>query len=86
MKDRKIICEGYNSNKLFRAVRDIYYKDEFGYDNQLTCTDEIASIEYKLQVKILCFWVTIKTNTSNNFDDDNYLYKVAISELNKLID
>lgn len=86
MRERTIICEGNNSNRKFRVVRDIYYKDEFGYDNQLTYTDEIASVEYKLQVKILYFWITIKTNTSNNFDDDNYLYKVAVSEFNKLVD
>lgn len=85
MRERTIICEGDNSNRKFRVVRDIYYQDTIDLDNQLVFTDILYEMQYKVQVKILWFWVTIKTNQSYEEEDAHYLYKITVSDFNRLI-
>lgn len=85
MRERTIICEGDNSNRKFRVVRDIYFQDTIDLDKQLVFTDIFYEMQYKLQVKILWFWVTIKTNQSYEEKDADYLYKTTISNFNCLI-
>ena len=86
MRERTIICEGDNSNRKFRVVRDIYYQDTIDLDKNLVFTDIFCEMQYKLQVKILCFWVTIKTNQSYKEEDADYLYKITVSDFNRLVD
>lgn len=85
MRERKVLCEGENFNRKFRVVRDIYYQDTIDLDNQLVFTDMFCEIQYKLQVKILWFWVNIKTNQSYKEDSD-YLYKITVCDFNRLVD
>lgn len=42
-------------------------------------------MQYKLQVKILWFWVTIKTNQSYKEEDAHYLYKMTVDNFNCLV-
>lgn len=91
MRERTVICEGDNSNRKFRVVRDIYYQDIYyqdtlDLDNHLVFTDIFCEMQYKLQVKILWFWVTIKTNQSYKEEDSDYLYKITVSDFNRLVD
>lgn len=86
MKERTIICEGDNSNRKFRVVRDIYFQDTIDLDKQLVFTDIFYEMQYKLQVKILWFWVTIKTNQSYEEKDADYLYKMTLGNFNCLVD
>lgn len=85
MRERTIICEGDNSNRKFRVVRDIYFQDTIDLDKQLVFTDIFYEMQYKLQVKILWFWVTIKTNQSYKEKDADYLYKTTVGNFNCLI-
>ena len=85
MKERTIICEGDNSNRKFRVVRDIYYQDTIDLDKQLVFTDIFYEMQYKLQVKILWFWVTIKTNQSYKEEDDHHLYQMTVGNFNCLV-
>lgn len=86
MRERTIICEGDNSDRKFRVVRDIYYQDTLDLDNKLVFTDVFCEMQYKLQVKILWFWVTIKTNKSYKEVDADYLYKITVCDFNRLVD
>jgi hypothetical protein len=86
MRERTIICEGDNSNRKFRVVKDIYRQDTLDIDNYLVFTDIFCEMQYKLQVKILWFWVTIKTNQSYKEEDADYLYKITVSDFNRLVD
>lgn len=86
MRERTIICEGDNSNRKFRVVRDIYYQDTIDLDKQLVFTDIFYEMQYKLQVKILWFWITIKTNQSYEEKDANHLYKMTVDNFNCLVD
>ena len=85
MRERTIICEGDNSNRKFRVVRDIYRQDTIDLDKQLVFTDIFYEMQYKLQVKILWFWVTIKTNQSYEEKDADYLYKMTVGNFNCLV-
>lgn len=86
MRERTIMCVGENSNRKFRVVRDIYYQDTLDLDNKLVFTDVFCEMQYKLQVKILWFWVTIKTNQSYKEEDTDYLYKITVCDFNRLVD
>lgn len=86
MRERTVMCEGDNSNRKFRVVRDIYYQDTIDLDKQLVFTDIFYEMQYKVQVKILWFWVTIKTNQSYKEEDADYLYKITVSDFNRLVD
>lgn len=86
MRERTIICEGDNSNRKFRVVRDIYRQDTIDLDKNLVFTDIFYEMQYKLQVKILWFWVTIKTNQSYEEKDAHYLYKITVCDFNRLVD
>lgn len=86
MRERTVICEGNNSNRKFRVVRDIYRQDTLDIDNYLVFTDIFCEMQYKLQVKILWFWVTIKTNQSYKEEDADYLYKITVCDFNRLVD
>lgn len=86
MRERTIICEGDNSNRKFRVVRDIYHQDTIDLDKNLVFTDIFYEMQYKLQVKILWFWITIKTNQSYEEKDADYLYKITVSDFNRLVD
>lgn len=86
MRERTFICKGDNSNRKFRVVRDIYCQDAIDLDNNLVFTDIFYEMQYKLQVKILWFWVTIKTNQSYEEKDADYLYKITVSDFNRLVD
>lgn len=86
MRERKVLCEGENSNRKFRVVRDIYYQDTIDLDNQLVFTDIFCEMQYKLQVKILWFWIDIKTNQSYKEEDADYLYKITVCDFNRLVD
>lgn len=86
MRERTIICEGDNSNRKFRVVRDIYRQDTLDIDNYLVFTDIFCEMQYKLQVKILWFWITIKTNQSYKEEDADYLYKITVCDFNRLVD
>lgn len=85
MRERTIICEGDNANKKFRVVRDIYRQDTIDLDKDLVFADIFYEMQYKLQVKILWFWVTIKTNQSYEEKDANYLYKTTVGNFNCLV-
>lgn len=86
MRERTFICKGDNSNRKFRVVRDIYYQDIIDLDKNLMFTDIFYEMQYKLQVKILWFWVTIKTNQSYKEKDADYLYKITVCDFNRLVD
>ena len=87
MRERTVICEGKNSNKKFRVVKDIYYQDTLDLvDNKLVFTDVFCEMQYKLQVKILWFWVTIETNKSYKEEDDDYLYRITVCNFDWLVD
>mgnify|MGYP000720891428 CR=1 FL=1 len=86
MRERTIICEGNNSNRKFRVVRDIYSRFGIDLNNYHVYTDIFYEMEYKLQVKILWFWVTIKTNQSYKEEDADYLYKITVCDFNRLVD
>lgn len=85
MRERTIICEGDNFNRKFRVVRDIYYQDTIDLDKNLVFTDIFYEMQYKLQVKILWFWVTIKINKSYEEKDANHLYKMTVGNFNCLV-
>lgn len=85
MRERTVICEGDNSDRKFRVVKDIYYQDTLDLDNKLVFTDVFCEIQYKLQVKILWFWITIKTNQSYKEEDADYLYRITVCNFDCLV-
>lgn len=86
MRERTVICEGSNINKVFRLVKDLYTCDALDENNNLITTNILAMIKYKLQVKILGFYITIKSYRTHTYDNDIYLYKTAVSDFNRLVD
>lgn len=86
MKKHEIICVGNNDIRKIRVKKITYYTDLFDEVAQVVAMNAFAEMVYKLQVKILGIWITIKQYKSCNEEDDEYLCRCAVCDFNRLFD
>lgn len=86
MKKHEIICIGNNDVRKIRVKKITYYTDLFDEVAQVVTMNAFAEMVYKLQVKILGIWITIKQYESLIEEDDEYLWKCAVCDYNRLIE
>lgn len=86
MPKKEIICEGNNDVRKTRVTKITYYMDLFDETAQVVFANIFAEIIYKLQVKVFGIWITIKQYKSYNEEDDEYLWKCAVCDYNRLVD
>lgn len=86
MKKHEIICIGNNDVRKVRVKKITYYTDLFDEVAQVAAMNAFAGIVYKLQVKIFGIWITIKQYKSHNEEDDEYLWKCAVCDYNRLVE
>lgn len=86
MKKHEVICIGNNNIRKIRVKKITYYTDLFDEVAQVVAMNAFAEMVYKLQVKILGIWITIKQYKSRDEKDDEYLWKCAVCDYNRLVD
>lgn len=86
MPKKEIICEGNNDVRKTRVTKITYYMDWFDETAQVVFANIVAEIVYKLQVKIFGIWITIKQYKSHDEKDDEYLWKCAVCDYNRLVE
>ena len=65
----KVVKEGTCNNKKYRIICKSFYIDEYE-----SVDSKIIWVEYKVQIKVLCFWITIKTFETFDFSSIYYNY------------
>lgn len=86
MKKHEIVCIGNNDVRKVRVTKNTYYTDLLDEVAQVVAMNAFAEMVYKLQVKILGIWITIKQYKSCDEEDDEYLWRCAVCDYNRLID
>lgn len=86
MKKHEIICIGNNDVRKVRVKKITYYTDLFDEVAQVVVMNTFAEMVYKLQVKIFGIWITIKQYESLIEEDDEYLWKCAVCDYNRLVE
>lgn len=86
MKKHEIICIGNNDVRKVRIKKITYYTDLFDEVAQVVVMNTFAEMVYKLQVKIFGIWITIKQYESLIEEDDEYLWKCAVCDYNRLVE
>lgn len=86
MKKHEIICIGNNDVRKVRVKKITYYTDLFDEVAQVVVMNTFAEMVYKLQIKIFGIWITIKQYESLIEEDDEYLWKCAVCDYNRLVE
>lgn len=86
MSKKEIICEGNNDVRKTRVTKITYYMDWFDETAKVVFANIVAEIVYKLQVKVFGIWITIKQYESRDEKDDEYLWKCAVCDYNRLVE
>lgn len=86
MPKKEIICEGNNDIRKIRVTKITYYMDWLDETAQVVFANVVAEIVYKLQVKVFGIWITIKQYESRDEKDDEYLWKCAVCDYNRLVE
>lgn len=86
MKKSEIVCIGSNGVRKVRVIKTTYHTDLFDEVAQVVVMNAFAEMVYKLQVKIFGIWITIKQYKSLIEEDDEYLWKCAVCDYNRLVD
>lgn len=86
MKKHEIICIGNNDVRKVRVKKITYYTNLFDEVAQVVVMNTFAEMVYKLQVKIFGIWITIKQYESLIEEDDEYLWKCAVCDYNRLVE
>lgn len=86
MKKHEIICIGNNGVRKVRVIKITYHTDLFDEVAQVVTMNVFAEMAYKLQVKIFGIWITIKQYESLIEEDDEYLWKCAVCDYNRLVE
>lgn len=86
MKKHEIICIGNNDVCKVRVKKITYYTDLFDEVAQVVVMNTFAEMVYKLQVKVFGIWITIKQYESRDEKDDEYLWKCAVCDYNRLVE
>lgn len=86
MKKSEIVCIGNNGVRKIRVKKTTYYMNLLDEVAQVVVMNTFAEMVYKLQVKIFGIWITIKQYESLIEEDDEYLWKCAVCDYNRLIE